>query len=83
MSVVLVPGCSSGSGLETAFAFSRRGDAAYATLRDVSRSERLERRAVEEQLSFEILPLEAIAPRRRTSMRRAESPVQPGGRGRN
>ena len=34
MSVVLITGCSSGIGLETAVAFARRGDTTYASMRE-------------------------------------------------
>ena len=38
MSVVLITGCSSGIGLETALAFARRGDTVYATMRNLARA---------------------------------------------
>jgi NAD(P)-dependent dehydrogenase (short-subunit alcohol dehydrogenase family) len=41
MSVVLITGCSSGFGLETALAFARRGDDVIATVRDVGRANQL------------------------------------------
>lgn len=44
MAVVLVTGCSSGIGLETAVAFARRGDRVYATMRDPARDARLRER---------------------------------------
>ncbi|MEK8169541.1 hypothetical protein NKH77_06235 [Streptomyces sp. M19] len=34
MAAVLITGCSSGMGLETALAFARRGDRTYASMRD-------------------------------------------------
>jgi NAD(P)-dependent dehydrogenase (short-subunit alcohol dehydrogenase family) len=47
MSVVLITGCSSGFGLETAVAFARRGDEVVATLRDPARGTELAQRAEE------------------------------------
>src|SRR5215207_2023972 len=41
MAVVLITGCSSGFGLETALAFARRGDDVVATVRDLARADRL------------------------------------------
>src|SRR6266542_5991732 len=38
MAVVLITGCSSGFGLETALGFARRGDDVVATLRDPDRA---------------------------------------------
>ncbi|RLE21762.1 MAG: SDR family NAD(P)-dependent oxidoreductase, partial [Actinobacteria bacterium] len=38
MSVVLITGCSSGFGLETALAFARRGDTTVATMRYVDKA---------------------------------------------
>jgi NAD(P)-dependent dehydrogenase (short-subunit alcohol dehydrogenase family) len=39
VAVILITGCSSGFGLETALAFARRGDDVVATLRDPSRAD--------------------------------------------
>lgn len=47
MSVVLISGCSSGFGLETALAFARRGDDVVATVREPARAERLSAHARE------------------------------------
>lgn len=58
MSVVLITGCSSGLGLETALAFARRGDVTYATMRDLSRADDLVRRAKEEDLDVELRELD-------------------------
>ncbi len=41
MAVVVVTGCSSGIGLETAIAFAADGNTVYATMRDISKAERL------------------------------------------
>jgi NAD(P)-dependent dehydrogenase (short-subunit alcohol dehydrogenase family) len=44
MAVVLITGCSSGFGLETAVAFARRGDDVIATVRDPARADHLRAR---------------------------------------
>ena len=54
MSVVVITGCSSGFGLETALAFARRGDTTYATMRDLSKSGALLERAATEDLAIEL-----------------------------
>ena len=41
MAVVVVTGCSSGIGLETAVAFAAEGNKVYATMRNTSKAERL------------------------------------------
>jgi NAD(P)-dependent dehydrogenase (short-subunit alcohol dehydrogenase family) len=58
MSVVLITGCSSGFGLETALAFARRGDATYASMRDPKRATALLERAEAEGLNLEVLALD-------------------------
>jgi NAD(P)-dependent dehydrogenase (short-subunit alcohol dehydrogenase family) len=58
MSVVLITGCSTGFGLETALAFARRGDTTFATMRDLDRAERLSERARAEDLRIELLALD-------------------------
>ena len=58
MSVVLITGCSSGIGLETAVAFARRGDTTYATMRDPDRATRLLARAASEGATLEVLGLD-------------------------
>ena len=58
MGVVLITGCSSGFGLETALAFSRRGDKTYASMRDLKKADRLRRRAEDEGLNIEVLELD-------------------------
>lgn len=57
MAVVLVTGCSSGIGLETALAFARRGDTVVATMRDPGKGDGLRQRADAEgaELSIESL----------------------------
>lgn len=58
MSVVVVTGCSSGFGLETALAFGRNGDLVYATMRDVGRSEALKEQALTGGLEVEVVALD-------------------------
>jgi NAD(P)-dependent dehydrogenase (short-subunit alcohol dehydrogenase family) len=58
MSVVLITGCSSGIGLETAIAFAKRGDAVYATMRNLAKADRLRSRAAEEGVEVEVLQLD-------------------------
>jgi NAD(P)-dependent dehydrogenase (short-subunit alcohol dehydrogenase family) len=58
MNVVLITGCSSGIGLETALAFARRGGAIYASMRDPARATRLRERAEAEGLPMEVLALD-------------------------
>lgn len=45
MAVVLITGCSSGFGLETALAFARRGDVTVATMRNLAKADALRDRA--------------------------------------
>lgn len=58
MGVVLITGCSSGFGLETALAFARRGDTTYASMRDPRRASVLLRRAEADGLDLEVLALD-------------------------
>jgi NAD(P)-dependent dehydrogenase (short-subunit alcohol dehydrogenase family) len=58
MSVVLITGCSSGIGLETALAFARRGDATYASMRSPEKAGGLLERAGAEGRSVEVLALD-------------------------
>jgi NAD(P)-dependent dehydrogenase (short-subunit alcohol dehydrogenase family) len=60
MSVVLITGCSSGFGLETALAFARRGDVTYASMRDLQRATALRQRAAAEGLDVQILSLDVM-----------------------
>jgi NAD(P)-dependent dehydrogenase (short-subunit alcohol dehydrogenase family) len=55
---VLITGCSSGIGLETALAFARRGSATYATMRDPAKATVLRERAAAEGLAVEVLALD-------------------------
>ena len=58
MSVVLITGCSSGFGLETALAFAANGDTVVATMRNVERSTVLDERARAEGFAIETLALD-------------------------
>lgn len=58
MSVVLITGCSSGFGLESALAFARRGHTTYATMRDLAKADNLVDRATAERLDIELLALD-------------------------
>ena len=58
MAVVLITGCRSGIGLQTALAFARRGDRVYATSRDVVRAEQLRQSVDRESLPVEIQTLD-------------------------
>lgn len=56
--VVLITGCSSGIGLETALAFARKGDTTFASMRNPAKSKALMSRAREEGLEIELLQLD-------------------------
>jgi len=58
MAVVLITGCSSGIGLETALAFARRGDVTYASMRNMAKAGSLQSRADAEGLSLEVVTLD-------------------------
>lgn len=58
MSVVLITGCSSGFGLETALAFAANGDTVVATMRSVDRSSVLDERARAAGFEIETLALD-------------------------
>jgi NAD(P)-dependent dehydrogenase (short-subunit alcohol dehydrogenase family) len=58
MAVVVITGCSSGFGLETALAFARRGDRVYATMRNLEKAGDLQKAAAAEDLSVQILQLD-------------------------
>ncbi|MEH6373524.1 SDR family oxidoreductase [Streptomyces sp. KLMMK] len=58
MAVVLITGCSSGIGLETALAFARRGDHVNASMRNPAKADGLRERARAEGLDIEVLPLD-------------------------
>ena len=47
---MLITGCRSGIGLQTALAFGRRGDTVYATMRDTTLDDRLQRIVERESL---------------------------------
>lgn len=58
MSVVLITGCSSGIGLETALAFARRGDITVATMRNLAKAELLQQRAAEADVEIHLQELD-------------------------
>ena len=58
MGVVLITGCSSGIGLESALAFARAGETTVATMRNLAKADSLRRRAAEEDLKIEIEELD-------------------------
>ncbi len=57
-SVALVPGCSSGIGLETAISLAREGHFTYATMRNMKKSEDLDKIVNDEDLPIKILELD-------------------------
>ncbi|MEA3056731.1 MAG: hypothetical protein QOD30_2163 [Actinomycetota bacterium] len=59
MAVVLITGCSSGIGFETALAFARQGDTVAASMRNTAAgAERLQQRAKEEGLEIDVVALD-------------------------
>lgn len=58
MAVVVITGCSSGFGLESALAFARNGDTVYATMRNLAKADRLRRRADSEGLTIYLRQLD-------------------------
>lgn len=58
MSVVLITGCSSGFGLETALAFARKGDETVATMRNLAKADELRQRAADEGLEVQVEQLD-------------------------
>jgi NAD(P)-dependent dehydrogenase (short-subunit alcohol dehydrogenase family) len=63
MANVLITGCSSGFGFETALTFARNGARVFATMRDVTKGAELQAIAQREQLALELLPLDVRAQR--------------------
>ena len=59
--IVLITGCSSGFGLETALAFARGGDVVYATVRDPAKTRQVESRAAAEGLMLSIRELDVTS----------------------
>ena len=57
-SVALVTGCSSGIGLETAISLAREGHFTYATMRNMKKSEDLDKIVHDEDLPIKILELD-------------------------
>jgi NAD(P)-dependent dehydrogenase (short-subunit alcohol dehydrogenase family) len=58
MSVVLITGCSSGFGLDAAIAFAQRGDTVVATMRNLAKAERLQKKAAEAGVEVELEQLD-------------------------
>ena len=58
MSVVLVTGCSSGIGLETALAFARGGHTTVATMRNLAKADSLQKQAADEGLTIRVEQLD-------------------------
>jgi len=58
MANVLITGCSSGFGFETALTFARHGDRVFATMRDTARGAELEQLARHDELQLELLRLD-------------------------
>lgn len=63
MAVVVITGSNSGFGLQGVLAFARNGDTVYATMRDVSKAEALQKAADSEDLSINIKSLDVSQPR--------------------
>ncbi len=58
MDVVLVTGCRTGIGLETALAFGRRGDRVFAAVRDPSRCDALRTAAADAAMALDVVALD-------------------------
>jgi NAD(P)-dependent dehydrogenase (short-subunit alcohol dehydrogenase family) len=58
MGVVLITGCSSGFGLETALAFAGRGDTTCATMRNLAKADALRKRAADDGLDVHVVALD-------------------------
>lgn len=58
MSVVLITGCSSGIGMETALAFAKQGDTVYASMRNPEKAGRLRERAAADGLAVAVVTLD-------------------------
>jgi len=56
--VVLITGCSSGIGFETAAEFARNGYMTFATMRDLNKKSELENLAYNEKLNLEVLQID-------------------------
>jgi NAD(P)-dependent dehydrogenase (short-subunit alcohol dehydrogenase family) len=62
MGVVLITGCSSGIGLETALAFARNGDTTIATMRNVAKGDDLLKRAADSGVTVHVERLDVNDP---------------------
>ena len=56
--VAVVTGTSSGIGFETALALAREGYYTYATMRDITKSDKIKEIAKKESLKFDVLELD-------------------------
>ena len=62
MSIIVITGCSSGFGFESALAFARRGDTVYATVRDLKKAQPLSHVANTEELDIRVKILDVTRP---------------------
>lgn len=62
MRIVVITGCSSGIGFESALAFARRGDRVHAGVRNMAKSRRLQQLATEEGLDIHFNLLDVTRP---------------------
>lgn len=58
MSIVLITGCSSGFGKESALEFARRGDRVFASMRNLEKADSLMQAAEKEGLSIDLVQLD-------------------------
>ena len=61
MAIVLITGCSSGVGYDSALAFARRGDHVYACVRNPESAASLAQKGAEEKLDIRIKFLDVTA----------------------
>ncbi|MBT3623045.1 MAG: SDR family oxidoreductase [Gammaproteobacteria bacterium] len=61
MAIVVITGCSSGIGYDSALAFARRGDRVYACVRNPGRAASLAQKGAEEKLDIRIKLLDVTA----------------------
>jgi NAD(P)-dependent dehydrogenase (short-subunit alcohol dehydrogenase family) len=61
MSVVLITGCSSGIGLETAVAFARAGDTVVATMRNLGKADALRKAAADAGVEVDLVALDVTS----------------------
>src|SRR3989442_1227448 len=61
MSVVLITGCSTGIGLQTAVAFARNGDTVVATMRNPAKADRLQKAAADAGVEVQVVALDVTS----------------------